>query len=362
MTLIQDHPDYVLVRIEKKVEAPTEFQAAIEWACVNLLPDLLSNSAVDSALNSWALKIAAKGLGVFNTIMSTFVMTGGSTTTFEATATLTNEQTAGITVATTDFPLSQVREGSSFVSNVQFVQGDDTNHYWKLLLYTIPYEGATPILKASAVLNTYLIGQQWFYGDTLMLTWDKAFVVDGDGWLYVYYSDDGSNWTEWSTKRIFAVSPFAPAITRQPASQTVPAGAKANFSVAASGIGPFSYQWSKNGSNIPSATLNTYTTAPTTKADNGASFVASVTNAGGTVSSSAAILTVTETTVKGDVNRNAMLDIGDVTLVLRYIVGLSIPPASQPVSPIGDVNLNGRIDTGDATIILRKIAGLPTPY
>jgi len=43
----------------------------------------------------------------------------------------------------------------------------------------------------------------------------------------------------------------APAITTQPASQTVLAGSNATFSVAVTGTGPFNFQWQCNGTNLP---------------------------------------------------------------------------------------------------------------
>ena len=70
------------------------------------------------------------------------------------------------------------------------------------------------------------------------------------------------------------------------------------------------------------------------------------------------VVPVVERGKLGDVNRNHRIDTGDATLVLRYIVGLPIPPKYQPVYPIGDMNNNHRIDTGDATLILRKVVGL----
>ncbi len=63
--------------------------------------------------------------------------------------------------------------------------------------------------------------------------------------------------------------------------------------------------------------------------------------------------------LRGDVNRNSKLDTGDATLILRSIVGLSIPSQYQPILPIGDMNCNNKIDTGDATLILRDVVGLP---
>ena len=84
----------------------------------------------------------------------------------------------------------------------------------------------------------------------------------------------------------------APTITTQPASQTVTAGQAATFTVAATGTAPLTYQWQKNGSAISGATASTYTTAATTTGDSGSSFKVVVTNSKGSVTSSAATLTV----------------------------------------------------------------------
>jgi hypothetical protein len=83
-----------------------------------------------------------------------------------------------------------------------------------------------------------------------------------------------------------------PVITTQPASQTVTAGQAASFSVIASGTAPLSYQWRKNGTPISGATSSTYTTSVTTTSDIGSQFTTTATNAAGTVTSRAAILTV----------------------------------------------------------------------
>jgi hypothetical protein len=84
-----------------------------------------------------------------------------------------------------------------------------------------------------------------------------------------------------------------PAIVTEPANQSVPMGLTATFSVAASGSGSLDYQWNKNGVPISGATSNAYTTPATTFADTGEIFTATVTNATGSVTSSAAALTVT---------------------------------------------------------------------
>jgi hypothetical protein len=84
----------------------------------------------------------------------------------------------------------------------------------------------------------------------------------------------------------------APTITTQPVNQTVTAGQTATFSVVAGGTAPLSYQWQKNGVNIAGATLVSYTTPVTATTDSGSTFDVVVSNTAGSVTSSAATLTV----------------------------------------------------------------------
>jgi hypothetical protein len=83
-----------------------------------------------------------------------------------------------------------------------------------------------------------------------------------------------------------------PSITTQPASRTVTVGQTATFSVAASGSPPLTFQWRKNGAAISGATGLTYTTPSTTSSYNGTQYTVAVTDAGGTVVSQIAVLTV----------------------------------------------------------------------
>ena len=89
---------------------------------------------------------------------------------------------------------------------------------------------------------------------------------------------------------------LAPAITTQPASQTVNAGASASFTVAASGTGPLTYQWRKDGIAMPGSTAATLALTAATLGDAG-SYTVVVTNQAGTVTSNAATLTVTPVAV-----------------------------------------------------------------
>lgn len=85
--------------------------------------------------------------------------------------------------------------------------------------------------------------------------------------------------------------PMPPVITVQPANQSVITDATATFSVMATGPA-LTYQWKKNGANITGATAAMYSTPAVTFVDNGALYTVVVTNADGTVTSSAAALSL----------------------------------------------------------------------
>ena len=78
----------------------------------------------------------------------------------------------------------------------------------------------------------------------------------------------------------------------QPVPVSVTAGQPATFSVVASGTAPLAYQWQRNTVDIAGATGATYATASTALGDNGASFRVVVSNVALTVTSTAALLTV----------------------------------------------------------------------
>ena len=82
-----------------------------------------------------------------------------------------------------------------------------------------------------------------------------------------------------------------PVITTQPASQTVSPGANVAFNVAATSATPLSYQWLKNGFDLAGANAATLALSDVQEPDGG-SYTAVVTNAVGSASSNAAILTV----------------------------------------------------------------------
>jgi hypothetical protein len=83
-----------------------------------------------------------------------------------------------------------------------------------------------------------------------------------------------------------------PTIMQQPASISVTAGQPATFSVMASGDPPMSYQWFLNGA-AAGTNSSTFSIAQTTPGQTGAQIYVIVSNAGGSVTSATATLTVT---------------------------------------------------------------------
>ncbi|WP_165836246.1 immunoglobulin domain-containing protein [Taibaiella soli] len=80
-------------------------------------------------------------------------------------------------------------------------------------------------------------------------------------------------------------------ITTQPVSQTLCENSPVTFSVAATGTGPLTYQWQKNGANISGATATSYTMAAISAADAGnyTVIVGGVSPCGTTVSNTATL-------------------------------------------------------------------------
>ena len=99
-------------------------------------------------------------------------------------------------------------------------------------------------------------------------------------------------------------TPQAPVITSQPTNQMVMAGSTVTFSVTASGFAPLAYQWYFNGSAITGATATNCSRAGVTTASAG-NYTVLVSNAGGSVTSSVAILTV--------LKANATVTLGDLS-------------------------------------------------
>lgn len=121
-----------------------------------------------------------------------------------------------------------------------------------------------------------------------------------DGSYAVRVSNAAGSVTSWNVVLTVneAAQPQALAITTQPSPQLQLPGGSATFAVAASGSGPISYQWLKNGAPIAGATASVLTLAGLTGSDAG-SYAVTVSNSLGSVTSNAAALTVVGAPVIG---------------------------------------------------------------
>lgn len=141
-------------------------------------------------------------------------------------------------------------------------------------------------------------------------------------------------------------SATAPAITSQPASLTVKAGQTANFTVVASGTAPLTYQWQKDGAAVAGATASTYTTPPTTVADDGAQYTVVVSNAAGSMTSDAASLSVTPVPSAASVY-DVVTFKSDTSRTGQFISETTLTPANVNSSGFGLLGLmpvDGKVD------------------
>src|SRR4051812_34906357 len=159
--------------------------------------------------------------------------------------------------------------------------------------------------------------------------------VGADGVLYYLQRGNGS------VRKIASTSNPLPVISDQPDDVTVPVGESASFTVGASGPGPFSYQWQRNGVAVGGATGPTLTLPSTTLADNGAVFRCVVSNAAGSVTSAGATLSVVD-------NRRPRPTITTPAAGTTYSAGTTISFAGtasdQEDGTLGAAALTWRVD------------------
>ncbi|HTQ58885.1 MAG TPA: choice-of-anchor D domain-containing protein [Candidatus Solibacter sp.] len=220
---------------------------------------------------------------------------------------------AGATGASYTTPVTATTDsGSTFRVVVTNTAGNVTSNAANL---TVTAAAVAPTITTQPVNQTVTAGQTATFtvvaGGTAPLSyqWQKNGVniagatgsnyttpatatTDSGSTFDVIVSNTAGTVTSSAATLTVNASVVAPTITTQPVNQTVTAGQTATFTVVAGGTAPLSYQWQKNGVNIAGATGTSYTTPVTATTDSGSTFRVVVTNTAGTVTSSAATLTV----------------------------------------------------------------------
>ncbi|MBI5770408.1 MAG: immunoglobulin domain-containing protein [Verrucomicrobia bacterium] len=205
---------------------------------------------------------------------------------------------------------------------------------------------ATTPLRLTASTTYWLLLEPAYSGTDAMLLWKSG--GNRQGITISDRASDRASWAAWrgignQASNAFvvygtAVATVAPAITTQPVSQTVNVGANVTFSVVATGTPAPAFQWKKDGTDIPNATLSTLT-LNNVQAGAAGSYTVVVSN--GTLpnaTSSAATLTVNAAPVVPVITSNAT-----ATAVANVAFTYSIVATPGPLTGYG---LTGTLPSG----------------
>ncbi len=160
-----------------------------------------------------------------------------------------------------------------------------------------------------------------------------------------------------------------PVITAQPQSQGIATGNNVTFSVSVTGTSPLSFQWRFNGTNISGATTNPFVLA-SAQLTNAGNYSVTITNIAGSVTSSNAVLTVSNAppliatqpqnqTVLAGQNVSFSVTAGG-TLPLNYqwlLGGTNISGATTNPFVLANVQST---NAGDFSVVITNIAGSVT--
>jgi hypothetical protein len=128
------------------------------------------------------------------------------------------------------------------------------------------------------------------------------------------------------------------------------------FTVAATGYAPLSYQWKKDNQDIAGATDATYV-IPTVEPDDAADYTVEATNTCGSVLSDPVTLTVTAGDCPGDLNGDNFRNVTNFSLfALAYGSQIGDPN----YNPAADMNSNGFVNSTDFTQFA-AVYGVPCP-
>ena len=160
-----------------------------------------------------------------------------------------------------------------------------------------------------------------------------------------------------------------PVITAQPQSQGVATGNNATFTVGVTGTAPLNYQWLFNGTNLSGATTNPLTLA-NVQLTNAGNYSVTITNIAGSVTSSVAVLTVTNAAPSISTQPQSQSVLAGQTATFSVTASGTLPLNYQ--WRLGGTNLSGATtnpfvlanvqttNAGNYSVVITNIAGSVT--
>jgi hypothetical protein len=209
----------------------------------------------------------------------------------------------GATASTLNLSNVQTSDAASYAVTITNAAGSVTSSA-AVLTVTVPILITAQPVSVTANLGTGASFSVTATGTTPTYQWKKAGVnITGattatlsfgsllatDAGSYTVVVTNAAGSVTSSATTLTVISP--PTISVPPASTSKNLGTSTSFSVTATGGAPYTYQWKKDGSDIVGATAATLSFATLSSTDAG-SYTVVVSNAAGTVTSNAAILTV----------------------------------------------------------------------
>ena len=147
--------------------------------------------------------------------------------------------------------------------------------------------------------------------------------------------------------RCIPVGVTAPQFLQQPANASIIEGNLATFAVRITHSFGATFQWQRNGTNIPGATSTNYTISPVTLTDSGSTFRCVATNPYGSTNSTTALLTVTADTTPPTISSVGNLGDNDVITVV-----FSEPVEASSATTTGNYLINNGVG------VLGAVAGV----